>query len=446
MKKNDSQYCHKMNCCPRSGSNYISCRIIAVAFILTGLIFIADNAYSEHDIQTYTFEFSGSAQPQATNQFISYSDGAFYLKLKSYTPSSSTTDKPYIGFRKPGQASCPDRYDSFVENAVIGTTYGPFYMEAETYESLFFLTGGASSYSMEIEYQRQLTPNDVEPNDTMETVQDIGALPPDEHITGHLGYLGCVHDKKDYQRFGVTTSGNYLFDIHFDSPFKEKAGCMVYFHLLDETTSTWLLSYTGPQDASALGPKYLDASHTYLMSMEASGCYDTISEGGGTFVVGNKAGAYDVTIKGQQIQPTDPFTITDLTVNPSTLYPGENMNGKVFIQNNKAVSSNKIELTLRVIRLSNNAEATSKSSSFFLAANELKIFEFSLSELMAPKELLSLTTGKYKIVAIALTRDSIGNVTANSSREVSFEIVSFDVNKNNNIAPIVNFLMRTKKK
>lgn len=440
MKKNNSQYCRKMNCCPKSGFNYLSCLILAAVFILTGFFLLADSAYSEHDNQTYTFAFSGSAQSQDTKQFITNNDGVFYLKLKSYTPSSSTTDQPVIGFRKPGQASCPDRYDSFVENAVIGITYGPFYMEAETYESFFSLTGGANSYSMEIEYRRQLIPNDVEPNDTTATAQDIGDLTSNEHITGHLGYLGCVHDKKDYQRFGVATSGNYLFDIYFDSPFREKAGCMVYFHLLDETTSTWLLSYTGPQNASALGPKYLDASHTYLMSMETSGCYDTILFGGDALVVGNKAGAYDVTIREQQ--QTDSFTITDLTVKPSTLFPGESLNGKVFIQNNKAVSSGKIELVLRVIRLSDNAEAASKSYSLSLAANELKIFEFSLGELMAPKLVISLTGGKYKIAAVAQTRDSTGKITASSSREVGFEVNQH----NKTITPIINFILSKTKK
>lgn len=424
-------------------TNRISFVVMTAALITAGIFLFADSTRAEHDIQTYAFEFSGSAQPQATSNFIIYNDGALYLKLKSYTPSGSTTNKPVIGFRKPGQYLCPARYDSFVDNPAVGISYGPYYMEAETYESYFYLNGGASSYTLEIEYRRQLIPNDTEPNDTTTEARDIGNLAANAHITGHLGYLGCVHDKKDYQRFGVTTSGDYLFNIQFDTPFREKTGCMVYFHLLDETAGEWILSYTGPQNASALGPKPLDTSHTYLLSMEASGCYDTIYEGGGTFVVGNKAGAYDVTLTSQQTPPTEPFAITDLTVKPPVLWPGESLNGKVFLQNYRSSPSDNIELILRVVQLSDNAEAAAKTYSLSLAANELRIFEFSLGGLLAPKQVASLPGGKYKIVAVAQTRDAAGKITNSSSREVGFEVNQHE----KNIGAIINFIMlKTKKR
>lgn len=428
---------------PGAGCKLVSFLILSVVIMAAILLLYVSNVHGEHDNQTFTFDFSGSTQSWEADmqEFIIHNDGALFVKLKSFVPVSSTTYKPRIGFMKLGQASCPARYISFVDDPALGTSYGPFYMEAETYVSYFFLNPGVDSYLLEIDYRRQLIANDVEPNDTSDTAEDIGNLPSVTHITGHLGYLGCVHDKKDYRRFAVTTSGNYLFDIQFDSPFREKAECKMYFHLLDETASNWVLSYTGPQNVIALGPKYLEAGHSYLLSMEASGCYNTIYEGGGTFVVDNKAGAYDVTLTAQAAPPTDPFAITDLTVKPSTLWPGESLNGKVFLQNYEAEPSGKIELRLGVVRLSDNKEEAAKEYILSLAASELRIFEFSLGELLAPKKVIDLAGGKYKIVAAARTRNEAGNITFSSTWEVGFEI-----NKNDKtISPIINFIMLNKK-
>lgn len=437
------QFAGRRECGQESGCNLVSCLIFAVVVTAAVLLLRVSRVHAEHDNQTFTFDFSGSTQSWDADmqEFIIHNDGVLYVKLKSFVPASSTTYKPRIGFMKMGQAACPARYDSFVDDPALGTSYGPFYMEAETYVSYFFLNPGVDSYLLEIDYRRQLIANDVEPNDTSDTAEDIGNLPSVAHITGHIGYLGCVHDKKDYRRFGVTTSGSYLFALQFDSPFREKAECKMYFHLLDETASKWVLSYTGPQNTSALGPKYLEAGHTYLLSMETSGCYNTIYEGGGSFVVDNKAGAYDVTLTAQAAPPTNPFAITDLTVKPSLLWPGESLNGKVFLQNYKADPSGKIELRLGVVRLSDNKEAGAKEYTLFLAADELRIFEFSLGELLAPKKAIDLAGGKYKIVALARTRDAAGNITISSAREVGFEVNKHD----KTISPIINFIMLNKK-
>ncbi|HBI14865.1 MAG TPA: hypothetical protein DDY20_05035 [Desulfobulbaceae bacterium] len=434
----------RRGCGPGSVFGLFSSRTAAILLLAAVIILLVGNVHAEHDNQTFTFPFSGITGSLGNDmqEFVIHNDGAFYVKLKSYVPASPTTYKPRIGFNHPGQFLCPARYVSYIDDPTLGTSYGPYYMEAETYNSYFYLNSPGVSYSLEIEYRRQLVPNDKEPNDTSAQAEDLGNLSPGASITGHLGYLGCVHDLWDYRRFGVTASGSYLFDIRFDSPFREKAGCQVYVHLYDETAGTWVLSHTGPQNADDLGPKQLEAGHTYRMSLQASGCYETIYDGGGTFRVNNKAGAYEVTFTGQAPPTADPFTVTDLTVKPTTLWPGETLNGKVFVQNNKNTPSGKIELSLQVVRLSGNVQEAAKEYALYLAASELKIFEFSLGLLLAPKKITDLAGGRYRIVATARTRDGSGNVTHSSSREVEFNLNPND----KTLTPIIDFIILKKKK
>lgn len=417
----------------------------SLTMLLVALLFsfCIDIACAEHAAEPVTFTFTGETgdlNNDMQNFTLPY-DGALYFKLMSYTPSGATTYTPTIGFMHIGQAPCPARYDWFIDNPVIGTLYGPYYVEAEDYVSYFYLPGGADAYELKIEYRRQLLPNDAEPNDSVGDAQNLGVLTTSNRIDGHIGYLGCIHDRKDYIRFEVSQSGEYLFDLKFDSPFREKSECRLYFHLQDETSGTWLLSYTGSEDAFSLGPKNLDASHTFLMSMESStGCFDTIYEGGGSFIVNNKAGAYTVLLRPQQPMPSEPFAITDLTVNSSTLWPGENMNGKVFIQS-YSPDSQQIELILQLQRLSDGFQVSAKHYPVSLSPNALQIHEFSLRELIAPQEIISLQGGRYKIVATAQKRDPSGQVIASSSMDIAFEINEHD----KNVSSIISLFLKKKK-
>lgn len=448
MRKNTTWYAAKTNCPIGSGFNYTVCTIITVLLVTVVFFLCTDSAYCEHDTHTFTYDFTGSTDAVDMQEFTIDNDGALYVKLLSYTPSESTTAKPTIGiFPLPDGISCPDRYYSLVQDAEVGILYGPYYMQADTYRSYFSLLIGADDYFMQIEYRRQLVPNDVEPNDTKAEAQNLGIL--NRYIsmifgiTGHLGYLGCIHDQWDYFQFGVDESGEFLFDIQFDTPFKEKTGCIVQFHLMDNTTGT-LLYYDGPQDKTALGPVYLLAAHTFTVQMySSSGCYDTITEGGGTYVLNNKAGAYQIYLH-RIPPPVVPFEITNVTVKPSVLWPGESLNGKVFIQNNESSVSDKMNLILSVYAPGSYFPPVEKEySSFNLAAHEQRVIEFSLAKLLAPRVVSSLIEGRYDIKATAIIYGFITDGRPNSSRYM----VYFKVMKGKKAIPgPVNLLLKEVKK
>jgi hypothetical protein len=290
--------------------------VLSLILAMAMVVFAAGNAMSDHDIQTYTFEFTGSTNAGQFNRqdFIINQDGALYFKLKSVTTTGPTTNPITIGFYPKNQYLCSFRYASTIENPTVGQTYGPYYVAAGTYQSHYALAGVATTnFALDIEYHRQLTPNDAEPNDSMTTPADIGNISPNDHITGHLAYLeggtsGCHHDKKDHIRFGVLSSGNYRVNIHYDPTFSDKPGCVVWFNLYDETAGSWLLNHTGPTDTT-LGPIAFQAGRQYIIVMESStSCYDTIFLPGDPtpYVVGNKAGAYDIQI----YDPTAPPPVT----------------------------------------------------------------------------------------------------------------------------------------
>lgn len=281
-------------------------------FLLISVIvlFFAGATHADHDIQTYTFEFTGSSTgwPSDTHDFTIYQDGALYFKLKSVVTDGSH-DQIVIGFvPTTNPSTCWLRYASTITNPTIGQTYGPYYVEKGTYQSYYSLFyANTTSYALDIEYRRQLTPNDVEPNDSMTTAQDIGDIVPNSHITGHLGYLGCEHNIRDHIRFGILSSGNYRVNIDFDSTFDDRPNCEVYFHLYDEAAMTWLdASYVGPPDTS-LGPIAFQTGGNYIATMElSSGCYDGININGAWNIVDNKAGAYDIQI----YDPSVPIPVT----------------------------------------------------------------------------------------------------------------------------------------
>jgi len=281
--------------------------VLSLLLAMAMVVFAAGNAMSDHDIQTYTFVFTGSpiARTPEMKNFTIHNDGAFYFKLKSATPAGTTANPITVGFfPTTNPNTCSDRYISRIENPTVGQNYGPYYMEAGTYKSYYYHSlGVATTYELEIEYYRQLTPNDVEPNESLATASDIGNISPNDHITGHLGYLGCKQNKHDYIRFGMLSSGNYRVNIHYDPTFSAKPGCVVWFNLYDETAGSWPLSHTGPKDVT-LGPIAFQAGRDYIVSMESSStCYDIFYEGGGAFVVGNKAGAYDIQIYDPNAPP-----------------------------------------------------------------------------------------------------------------------------------------------
>lgn len=391
--------------------------LIMPLMLLTVLLALsAQRVYGEHDEHTFTFEFSGSSATVDRQDFIIEYDGALYVKLLSC--SDCATDKPTIGFMKiEDSPGCPARYQTLEKDAEVGVVYGPYYMQAGSYKSYFATGLDPVDYSMEIEYRRQLVPNDVEPNDDLENPQDLGNLSRFSDISGHLGYLGCIHDRWDYLRFGVVESGAYLFDIQFDSPFREKTGCTLEFRLTDETGGFVVAQYTGPQDVSDLVAN-LDVQHTYRIYMLASDCFDTVTDSNVILIVNNKAGAYQISLH----QASAPFAITKLTLTPTTIWAGESMDVNVFLQNFTNASIEAIELDLQVIRPAENALLASKQYSVYLSPAELKEINFEFKELMTPEEVLSHDPGEYRIRAVAQLRDASGQVTASSSKEATFEI------------------------
>lgn len=286
--------------------------VLSLFMAMAMVVFAAGNAMSDHSTQpTNTYVFTGSpiASSPDMHDFNIANDGALYFKLKSVTPAGTQANPITVGFMATTNPNtCSDRYISRITNPVVGQTYGPYYMETGTYKSYYYHLGVATtSYELDIEYHRQLTPNDTEPNDSVATAWNIGNITLNTPISGHLGYLGCNQNKHDYIRFGMLSTGNYKVNIHYDPTFSDKSGCVVWFSLLDVTAGSWPLSHTGPTDVT-LGPMAFQAGRQYVVSMQSSNtCYDSIYDGGGWFVTVNKAGAYNIQIYDPNAPP--PATI-----------------------------------------------------------------------------------------------------------------------------------------
>ncbi len=119
------------------------------------------------------------------------------------------------------------------------------------------------------------------------------------------------------------------------------------------------------------------------------------------------------------------------------MFPGENLNGKVFIKNETNSISGEIELLVRVIRLNDGTQVGVEHYYFHLNPQQLKTIEFSLNELIAPVKVINLKGGKYKIVALAETINSAGQIITSSQNEIGFEIIQ----GRKGITPIVNFIL-----
>ena len=293
--------------------------VLALAIITSVIapgVAMADHTYLPWKI----FKFTGSpaAGVQDRHDFTIDQDGALYFTLKSFTPGAEVpgwTPVLEIGFYPKNQSLCPFRYASTTKDPPGGTTFGPYYVAAGAYQSVYSLVGAATTgYELEIAYHPQLIPNDVELNDSPETAQNVGDIYPGEHMTGHLAYLeggvsGCKHNKHDYIRFRMLSTGNYQVRIHYDPAFRDKPGCVVWFALHDDTASMWVLNHTGPADVT-LRPIAFHAGRQYLVSMESSdGCYTMTFPPGyySGVVADNKAGAYDIQIYDPSAPP--PVTI-----------------------------------------------------------------------------------------------------------------------------------------
>ena len=269
--------------------------ILALA-IITLAISVRDALPDHSYLPQKIFNFTGSpaALHLEMKEFVIYEDGALYFRLKSLAPAGTAADT--VGFVSTNDPACPARYFTTVKNPTVGQTYGPYYMEAGTYKS-YYLSAATTLYELEIEYHPQLTPNDAEPNDLTTSPSDIGDIDRNEHITGHLGYLGCKHSKQDYIRFGVLTSGKYRMNIHYDPAFSAKTGCEVCLFLSNESPYFPILNRCGPPDAAELGPVDFKAGNKYLITIWSSMlCYDEMADSGWKYIVNNKAGAYDVQI------------------------------------------------------------------------------------------------------------------------------------------------------
>ena len=250
---------------------------LLLAMVTVG--FAAGDAIPDHSMQptnNYVFTGAPAASTAHMQDFTIANDGALYFKLKSVTPAGTQAKPITVGFMTTTNPNtCSDRYISRITNPTVGQTYGPYYMEAGTYKNYYYHSGVATtSYELEIAYHRQLTPNDTEPNDSMQAPWDIGNITLNTPIAGHLGYLGCKQNTHDYIRFGTLSSGNYRVKIHYDPAFRDKPDCVVWFSLHDDTASSWILSHTGPADVT-LGPIAFNASHKYTVSMQSSNTYNT---------------------------------------------------------------------------------------------------------------------------------------------------------------------------
>ena len=235
---------------------------LSLLLAMAMVVLAAGNALSDHSVQpSSTFVFTGSpiaSTPDMQNFTIS-NDGALYFKLKSATPAGTPTNPITVGFMTTTNPNtCSDRYISHITNPVVGQTYGPYYMEAGTYRSYYYHLGVATtSYELDIEFHRQLTPNDTEPNDSMQTPWDIG------NVTLNIPYhpvtsaIWAVIRTRRITFVLVCFLPETIGSISIMMPtFSDKPGCKVYTHFYDETAGSWLnpLSHTGPPDAAALGP------------------------------------------------------------------------------------------------------------------------------------------------------------------------------------------------
>lgn len=307
---------------------------LLLAMVTVG--FAAGDAIPDHSMQptnNYVFTGAPAASTAHMQDFTIANDGALYFKLKSVTPAGTQAKPITVGFMTTTNPNtCSDRYISRITNPTVGQTYGPYYMEAGTYKNYYYHSGVATtSYELEIAYHRQLTPNDTEPNDSMQAPWDIGNITLNTPIAGHLGYLGCKQNTHDYIRFGTLSSGNYRVKIHYDPAFRDKPDCVVWFSLHDDTASSWILSHTGPADVT-LGPIAFNASHKYTVSMQSSNtCYHYINDGGGLFVDVNQAGGYEIQIYDPSAPP--PVTIRWGSVEKATGNVSKKPNAKYLVMN-----------------------------------------------------------------------------------------------------------------
>ena len=152
--------CIRQGVISRKKNDHQQGKCVVVMLLLICTLLFTGTTYAEHDIQTYTFEFNGTTGNLGNDmqEFIIHHDGAFYVTLKSYTPSPSTPASPTLSIGFKGSEppnSCSGRYINFIREPQLGVSYGPYYVQANTYNSYFYLNGGeGTSYSLDIEYRR----------------------------------------------------------------------------------------------------------------------------------------------------------------------------------------------------------------------------------------------------------------------------------------------------
>lgn len=414
-------------------------QVVVIILSLAITILSVKISCAEHEVRTISnvFNFTGTTGDLGNDmqEFTIPEDGAVYFTLKSFTPSDALRYDVVLaaGFMRLGPG-CSARYISTIRGPFVGQTYGPFYMKADSYVSYFYLNGGAGTeYALEIDYRPQLIPNDQEENDAAADSYAAEDASPGSTITGHVGYLGCEHDKKDFASFGVTQPGEYDLTLELDDAFFEINSCDIFVYLYDKTERKLKAKWTGPGSTKTtfIETVALDKNNDYQLSIEAKRCYETIFEGGGSFVTNNKAGGYTFEFVQNEVTVKE-FAIADLSIKPSVLWPGESFNGKVLVQNNATAST--VKLSLQIVRLRDNSVVTTKDYLFSVSPNCLNLNELSLGEVMGNTPILSLEGGNYILRA-----------TASSTGVTSSADVSFSVNEGGrNVVPIINFLIQLK--
>lgn len=350
--------------------------LLAMAMVISA----AGDALSDHSyLPQKTFNFNGSpaALQLEMKEFVTYEDGALYFRLKSLAPAGTPADT--VGFVSTNDPyACPARYYTTVKNPTVGQTYGPYYMEAGTYKSYYLSSAATTLYELEIEYHPQLTPNDAEPNDSTTSASDIGDIDRNEHITGHLGYLGCKHSIQDCIRFGVLTSGKYRMNVHYDPSFGAKPGCEVCLFLSSESPNIPMLSRCGPPDATELGPVDFKAGNKYLITLWSSTlCYDEVADSGTMYIVNNKAGGYDVQVYDPSAPPPPTLRLAGVEQAKMILYGEGNQKYLIVSVENTGTASQSGYVEVEVVDEDRNQQlVVSENRSITVPAAGTSRYEF----------------------------------------------------------------------
>ncbi len=358
------------------------------------VMLIPNPLHAEHNSNTQSFQFSGTTPrwEKAINYITLPYDGIIFLQLLA----TSVPGECSIGYYSDSNECYIPAARFEVSPPTIGQVYGPYYVKAGKYEIYFKDYSQAFvstvSYTIKATYRRQLMGNDQEPNDFDSERLNLGSLSANMHITGHLGYENCQHDKEDYFKFRIVESGEYYLKIHYDSDFATKPKCSVSTYLDPDLNSSWPqgIGHNEPTGIQMLGPISLTANTDIGLNVKL-GHYCTEIDFTNEI---SPAGAYDIQLYDPSQPPPVTLKLKDVEEASKALNQRPNQKYLIVDIENFGVEaqSGSIEIT---VDLPNGQKIFSDKKDFSVSASTTKRIDLFADTSTWPTAALKATVDLY---------------------------------------------------